>query len=257
MSLLLLLHVRKDLWNEFNNWLWISNLKDVVQIKLRLVGLQPILSSVLHFFSDLLWHWKPIAWSVNHESILSSTERICHHCWLRHLHRYIALCCFCLGWTLFLRAHRQIWSRRKLCILNRFRYDLWLLCCLLRWLLLWLTAPLILLHAHIFIWLLSYQGWLVAFCLESSGWPSLWSAQSLFYTTVGVMLRIAVSLRCSDTRIHFDVRILWFSMNAWRWYHLRDVWVSTTSWVDGTASLRMLRGFISLESSVSTWLLVR
>ena len=256
MSFLLLLHVGEDLWDEFNNWLWISNLKDVVQIELCLVGLQPILSSVLHFFSDLLWYWKSVAWSVNHESILSGAERICHHRWLWHLHRDITLRCFCLSWTLFLRTHRQIWSRRKLCVLNRFCYDLWLLCCLLRWLLLRLTASFILLHTNIFIWPLSYQRWLVAFCLESSGWPSLWSAQSLFHTAVGVMLRIAVSLRSSDTWIHFDIRILWFGMDAWRWYHLRDVWVSATSWVDGTASLCMLRGFISLESSVSAWLLV-
>ena len=176
MSFLFLLHVCEDLWDEFDDWLWISNLKDIVQIKLCLVCLQPILPSVLHFFSDLVRYWKAIAWSVNHKCVLSGAERVCHHGWFWHLHCYIALCCFRLGWTLFLRTHWQIWSRRELCILNCFRYDLWLLCCLLRWLLLRLAASLILLHTHIFLWLLPYQRWLVAFCLESSGWPSLWSA---------------------------------------------------------------------------------
>jgi len=56
MSILFLEHILEDFWQELNNSLWISDFQNVVQVKLGLVALEPVLSPVLHLLLDLLRH---------------------------------------------------------------------------------------------------------------------------------------------------------------------------------------------------------
>jgi hypothetical protein len=56
MSILFFQHILKDFWQELNNSLWVSYFQNVVQVKLGLVTLEPILSSVLHLLLNLLRH---------------------------------------------------------------------------------------------------------------------------------------------------------------------------------------------------------
>jgi hypothetical protein len=49
-------HILEDFWQEFNNSLWISDFQNIVQVKLGLVALKPVLSPVLHFLLNLFWN---------------------------------------------------------------------------------------------------------------------------------------------------------------------------------------------------------
>lgn len=47
-------HVHDDLRDEFNNWLWVSYLKHIIEVQLGLILSQPFLSTVFLHFKDLL-----------------------------------------------------------------------------------------------------------------------------------------------------------------------------------------------------------
>ena len=54
VPLFLLAHVLNDLRNEFYNRLWVSNLKNIIDIQLALVLLKPFFSTILLLFRYLL-----------------------------------------------------------------------------------------------------------------------------------------------------------------------------------------------------------
>tara|TARA_B110001450_G_scaffold4106_1_gene4207 strand:- start:310 stop:537 length:228 start_codon:yes stop_codon:yes gene_type:complete len=56
MGVLFLKHILEDFWQELNNSLWISDFQNIVQVKLCLVALKPVLSPVLHLLLDLFWN---------------------------------------------------------------------------------------------------------------------------------------------------------------------------------------------------------
>ena len=258
MSFLFLFHIGKYFWDEFNNWLRVSYLKYIIQIKLCFVCFQPVFSSIFHFFGDLVWNWDAITWSVNHEFVLSSlsgSEWVCCHGWLRYFHRYITLAGFGLCRALFHWVHWKIWGCRKMSILDSLLKDLRLLRCFLRRLFLWLTASFIFLHAYIFLRFLSYQRWFVCFSLKSSCWSSLRFAQSLFDATVSIMLRIAISLG-STHALHVNIWVLWFRLSIRMGSH-RNMSMSSNSWMSSTVPLSVFWGLVPLCSCITTGLLVR
>ena len=49
-------HILENFWQKFNNSLWISDFQNIIQIKLGLVTLEPILSPVFHLLLNLFWN---------------------------------------------------------------------------------------------------------------------------------------------------------------------------------------------------------
>lgn len=106
MSFLFFPHVLNDFWNKFHNRLRVSEFKDIIKIKLSLVVLQILLSSLIHFLLNLLdsclliiWvdsEWFDLVRFVLHDLIIHflRTTATLQNSWLLNL---IALIIFAVG----------------------------------------------------------------------------------------------------------------------------------------------------------------